>query len=147
MAAATIIRCPNCGTRNRVPPTGDGVPRCSVCRNLLPWIVDAGDQDYDSHLSVGVPVLVDFWAPWCGPCKWVAPVVDELAEEHAGRLKVVRVNVDEAPAVAERYGIRGIPTLALFENGKELDRLTGAAAKPQLEQWLEGQLRAHGQPA
>jgi thioredoxin 2 len=147
MAAATIIRCPNCGTRNRVPPTGDGVPRCSVCRNLLPWIVDAGGQDYDSHLSVGAPVLVDFWAPWCGPCKWVAPIVEELAEEHAGRLKVVRVNVENAPAVAERYGIKGIPTLALFENGKELDRLTGAAAKPQLEQWLGSRLRAHGQAA
>ena len=91
-----------------MPPTGDGVPRCSVCRNLLPWIVDAGDQDYDFHLSVGVPVLVDFWAPWCGPCKWVAPVVDELAEEQRAT-KVIRVNVDEAPAVAERYGDQGHP--------------------------------------
>lgn len=138
--ASTIVTCPHCGQRNRLRSAPDGVPRCAVCQTVLPWIVDAGDSDYDEELTASVPVLVDFWAPWCGPCKWVAPTVDQMATERAGELKVVRVNVDEAPATAERYGIRGIPTLMTVRSGQEVDRLAGAAAKPQLDAWLDRQL-------
>jgi thioredoxin 2 len=121
------------------------VPRCANCHQLLPWIVDATATDYDSEITASVPVLVDFWAPWCGPCKWVSPLIDEAGHAHAGRLKVVRLNTDEAPAIAERYQIRGIPTLIVVENGQEADRLVGAVRKPELEQWLERHISAHAQ--
>jgi thioredoxin 2 len=120
----------------------EGVPRCGNCHELLPWIVDADQASYDAEITASVPVLVDFWAPWCGPCKWVSPVIDEAGREHAGRLKVVRLNTDAAPAIAARCDIRGIPTLIIVEDGKEADRIVGAVRKPDLERWLEPHLAA-----
>src|SRR3954468_23145142 len=97
-----ITTCPNCGKKNRLAPTAEGVPRCGNCHELLPWIVDASAADYDEEVKAPVPVLVDMWAPWCGPCKMVTPAIEELARIHAGRLKVVKLNVDEAPGVSAR---------------------------------------------
>jgi thioredoxin 2 len=134
---ATIVACPSCGKKNRVRSTPAGVPRCSVCQTMLPWVVEASEASFDSELDASVPVLVDFWAPWCGPCRAVSPLVERLAREHAGNLKVLKLNVDNAPTLSQRYGIRGIPLLALFGNGQELDRFTGAAPYPTLESWLE----------
>jgi thioredoxin 2 len=141
--AESIITCPNCGKRNRLKPQAEGVPRCANCHNLLPWIVDADANSYDAEIRASIPVLVDFWAPWCGPCKWVSPVIDEAGRNHAGRLKVVRLDTDQAPAIAERYQIRGIPTLLLVENGQEVDRLVGAVRGPDLERWLEPHIGVH----
>src|SRR3954451_20030343 len=115
----------------------EGVPRCGNCHELLPWIVDADQASYDAEITASVPVLVDFWAPWCGPCKWVSPVIDQVGHEHAGQLKVVRLDTDEAPAIAERYKVSGIPTLLVIQNGVEADRIVGAVRKPELTQWLE----------
>ncbi|HEX4719786.1 MAG TPA: thioredoxin [Thermoleophilaceae bacterium] len=143
MAQQTIVTCPNCGTRNRLRPQPEGVPRCANCHRLLPWIVDADADSFDPEISASIPVLVDFWAPWCGPCKWVSPIIDEVGRTRAGELKVVRLNTDDAPAIAERYGILGIPTLLLVEHGEEVDRRVGAVRKPQLEEWLEQQTAAH----
>ena len=110
-----------------------GTPRCARCKAPLPWIVDARDDDFGAQVEAPVPVLVDLWAPWCPPCRMVAPIVESLARKHARRLKLVKVNVDEAPATAERYGAMSIPTLVLLRNGQEVERVVGALPEPQLE--------------
>ena len=91
-------------------------------------------------LDSKIPVLVDFWAPWCGPCRMVAPMVAEIAKAYATRLKVGKLNVDENPETARKYGIRGIPTLMIFKDGKLVDTVVGAVPRQTLEQALEPHL-------
>jgi thioredoxin 2 len=129
MAKPTIITCPNCGTKNRVRALAEGIPRCSVCHTTLPWIVETDAGGFDEEITASVPVLVDFWAPWCGPCRMVSPVVEQMGREFAGRLKVVKLNIDEAPGVAAKYGIMSIPTLALFVDGDIKAQVVGARPK------------------
>jgi thioredoxin 2 len=133
-----IVACPNCGKRNRVPAATGGVPRCAACHTALPWLTTAGDGDFDQVAgNATLPVLVDLWAPWCGPCRVIAPGVEQAARELAGRLKVVKVNVDEAPGVAERFGVRGIPTLLVLRQGREVARQVGAVPPPALVGWAK----------
>jgi thioredoxin 2 len=136
--AADVITCPNCGRRNRVPAAANGTPRCGNCHKPLPWIVNAGDDDFAEvaeHASV--PALVDLWAPWCGPCRMVSPALEQLATEMAGKLKLVKVNVDESPKLQQRFGVQAIPTLLLLRNGAVAARQTGAAPAGALRTWLE----------
>lgn len=96
------------------------------------------EQDFEAQvLRADLPVLVDFWAEWCGPCRMVAPIIEEFAGEYDGRVKVVKVDVDENPKVAMRYGIMSIPTLGVFKGGEMIDRLIGYMPKPELKRRLE----------
>jgi thioredoxin 2 len=139
--ASDIVECPNCGQRNRVPPSASGKPRCAQCRKWLPWIVDSGDADYEAVVEKSsVPVLVDLWAPWCGPCRTVSPALEQLATERAGGLKLVKVNVDKAPQISQRFEVQAVPTLLITKDGKVLARRAGAAPVAALRMWVDDTL-------
>jgi thioredoxin 2 len=137
MTDSKVVACPSCGTRNRVPAAADGAPRCAKCHKAMPWVVDADDATFARIADeASLPVLVDLWAPWCGPCRMVSPALEQLAGELAGRIKLVKVNVDVAPGVQRRFGVRGIPTLVFLRDGRELSRKVGAAPLPDLRAWV-----------
>ena len=145
--ATDIVACPGCTRRNRVPAASTGKPRCGQCQTWLPWIVDAGDSDYATVVEKSpVPVLVDFWAPWCGPCRTVSPALEQLATERAGTLKLVKVNVDTAPALSQRFGVQAVPTLVITRGADVLDRRAGAAPVAALRTWLDDTLPAGTAP-
>ncbi|MBI2412710.1 MAG: thioredoxin [Deltaproteobacteria bacterium] len=101
-------------------------------------IINVTDSTFDSMvLKSEVPALVDFWASWCAPCRAIAPIVDEMATEYTGRIRVAKMNVDDNPATPGRYGVRGIPTLILFKGGKVIDQLVGAVPKNQIKELIE----------
>jgi thioredoxin 2 len=133
-----LVTCPHCGRRNRVPAAvAAGTPRCGHCHQPLPWIVEATDDNFAEVAEQGsVPALVDLWAPWCGPCRMVSPALEQVATQLAGRLKLVKVNVDESPRLQQRFGVQAIPTLMLLRDGQVAARRIGAAPAPALQAWV-----------
>ncbi len=144
MAQALVISCPACGAKNRVPAErlDQGLqPVCGRCKAPLPLtdgpftVTDATFSEEVEHSSL--PVLVDMWAPWCGPCRFLAPVVEQLAGELAGRVRVAKLDVDENPVTASRFGIQSIPALVVFKGGREAGRIVGAQPKSEILRQLE----------
>jgi thioredoxin 2 len=137
----TVVTCPSCGRRNRVPDAASGRPRCAHCHSDLPWLVDVGDDRFaDAVENSPLPVLVDIWAPWCGPCRMVSPVVEQIGRERAGTLKVAKVNSDTSPAVSARHRVTSIPTLLLYAGGREVARTIGARPAAELRRWVDESL-------
>jgi thioredoxin 2 len=132
----SIISCTSCGARNRVGPIARGTPRCAKCKTALPWVVDADADTFADETSASVPVVVDFWADWCGPCRMISPVLQDIAARHTGAIKVVKVDVDANPELGRQFGAQSIPLLVLMRDGKEIDRIVGALPRAALEQRL-----------
>ena len=137
----SVITCPSCNTKNRLQDSPqDQMPVCGKCKQPLPWIAAGSDATFAQEIAAPVPVLVDFWAAWCGPCRMVAPILEDLARELAGKLKIVKLNVDENPTVSRQFNIMSIPTLALFKNGEMADLVVGAMPKAALLERLQPHL-------
>jgi thioredoxin 2 len=144
MIETLTIRCPTCGAFNRVPREKVDQGLESICgrcktplrvRNSPILVTDANFSAEVQHSPV--PVLLDMWAPWCAPCRMIAPVIDDLAAEMAGRIRVGKLNVDENPITAERFQVRGIPALLLIKAGREIDRMLGVQPKSEIARRLE----------
>ncbi len=131
LPVSTLV-CTSCQKKNRIRPSERGAPHCGACGTPLPWLVDASDATFDAEARASVAVLVDLWAPWCGPCRFVSPILEQLTREFPGRLKVVKVNVDENPRTQARFQASSIPTLVVLRDGRVVDRIVGALPKPDL---------------
>jgi thioredoxin 2 len=133
-----IVSCPSCGAQNRIPPEKvDQNARCGQCHQAIPAIdtpypVTSSTEFFEIVAKSSLPVLVDFWAEWCGPCRVAAPEFAKLAKERRGKLFVAKVNTDELTEVASRFGIQSIPTFVLFKGGQEAARASGAMPANQL---------------
>ena len=141
MSVKPVVTCPSCGTQNRVAAAAPGAPHCARCQAALPWLVDATDENFSGVVAgASLPVLLDLWAPWCPPCRIIAPTVEKSAERFAGRLKVAKLNVDESPATSQRFGVQGIPTLLILRDGREVARQVGALVGEPFFAWVESAL-------
>jgi thioredoxin 2 len=139
--ASEPVACLHCGQKNRVPAAAGGTPRCGKCHQPLAWIADADDATFgDVAEAAKIPVIVDLWAPWCGPCRMVSPALEQLARDLAGQVKLVKVNVDTSPQISQRFEAQAIPTLLMLRDGRVVARQVGALPPPALRAWAENAL-------
>jgi thioredoxin 2 len=133
-----VVLCGHCGAANRVPAAAAGTPRCGKCHQPLPWIADADDATFAEVAEAArIPVIVDLWAPWCGPCRTVSPALEQLARDLAGKVKLVKVNVDTSPQISQRFRVQAIPTLLMLRHGQVAARQTGAIPPATLRTWAD----------
>jgi thioredoxin 2 len=151
MSEKQVIRCPFCGASNRVDPERIAQGNEAICaRCKKPLLVSSKpvkitDATFASEVErATLPVLLDLWAPWCGPCRMIAPVLEQLASEMAGRVRVAKLNVDENQTTAARFNVRSIPTLLILKSGREVDRLIGVLPKSEIIRRLERVLGSDG---
>jgi thioredoxin 2 len=141
--ADEIVTCPHCGRRNRTPAAREGTPRCGNCRGPLPWIADATDDTFGAVAEQSaVPAVVDMWATWCGPCRMVSPALEQVATDLAGTIKLVKVDIDKNPRLAQRFEVQAVPTLLVLDKGQIIARQAGAAPAPALRRWVEQSIAA-----
>ena len=143
-SAGLIVSCPNCGTKNRVRPDAalERQPVCGKCRQTLPAPTREPAIVTDTNFATTVessslPVLLDMWAAWCGPCRMIAPTIEALAAELAGKAFIGKLDVDANPRTASRFGVQSIPTLLIIKNGKEVDRLVGVQSREAILRRLQ----------
>ena len=138
------ISCPSCHKTNKVPSERlADKPKCGACKNPLfsASPIDVNQGDFNKHIqNCDLPILVDFWAGWCAPCKMMTPTLKQLAQQLDGKIQILKVETDQQPELSQRYNIRSLPTLALFKNGKEVTREAGAMTLTQITDWLNGKI-------
>jgi thioredoxin 2 len=130
------LTCASCGKKNKIRPSAKGSPHCGSCGEPLPWLVNATDTTFPTEAQASVAVLVDLWAPWCGPCRVVGPQLEALSKEYAGRIKIVKVNVDENPGLSRQFEATSIPTLVVIKDDRVVDRIVGALPPADLKMRL-----------
>lgn len=132
----STLTCAACAKKNKIRPAERGAPHCGACGEPLPWLVNTTDATFSSEVKSSVAVLVDLWAPWCGPCRVVGPMLENLSKEYAGRLKVIKVNVDENPGLSQQFQATSIPTLIVIKGDRVVDRIVGALPPNDLKMRL-----------
>lgn len=139
LAAAATVACPHCHTTNRVGAGEPAQAHCGECGRPLfeGHPVELDGSSFARHLKAGTPLVVDFWAPWCGPCRMAAPILEQLGRANPGTLAVLKVNTDQHPAPSRALGIQGIPTFLVFRGGREVARQAGVLPRPQFEAWVQ----------